>query len=111
MAESLRPREFFPREWREYLNKKEYIEQMSLEEFTSHWKLTHQELAVICECSVSTVDHWFMQGKSCRPPGLHHRRRLAEAYRELNQMVGKWAVGKRCVLPAASSLGLFLARF
>lgn len=101
MAESLRPGEFFPKEWREYLNKKrDCTEQMTLGDFLLDWNLTNKELALICECSVVTVNHWFVQGKSHRSPNLNHRRRLAEAYRELDRMKQSW-VNQRYDFPTA----------
>lgn len=62
------------------------MDEMSLEEFLAHWDVDRKELALICECSVSTVDHWFMQGKSRRHPDQGHCRRLADVHRELSRM-------------------------
>lgn len=59
---------------------------MSLDDFLAHWDVSRPDLAAICECSVGTVNHWFMKGPSRRELEPHHRRRLADAHRELIRM-------------------------
>lgn len=81
------PEELYPQQWREYLRRKQNrIDEITLEQFLAQWKVKRQDLATICECSLNTVNHWFSEGKSHREPNLYHRRRLAEAYRELLSM-------------------------
>jgi hypothetical protein len=59
---------------------------MTLEQFLAYWQVSRQDLAIISECSIDTVNHWFSEGPSHREPNRHHRRRLAEAHRELLRM-------------------------
>ena len=62
------------------------MDEMTLEQFLAEWQVNREELAIICECSLVTVNHWFSEGSSHREPTLHHRRRLADAHRELLRM-------------------------
>jgi hypothetical protein len=59
---------------------------MTLEQFLAYWQVSRLSLAIISECSMDTVNHWFSEGSSHREPNQHHRRRLAEAHRELLRM-------------------------
>jgi hypothetical protein len=59
---------------------------MTLEQFLAQWQVSRLSLAIVCECSIDTVNHWFSEGSSHREPNQHHRRRLAEAHRELLRM-------------------------
>ena len=51
---------------------------MSPIEFYQKWNVTHAQMAQICGCSESTVDRWFLRGKSYRKPLPLYCRRLAE---------------------------------
>lgn len=57
-----------------------YEQQMELEEFLKHWNVTREELAFICDCSLTTVNHWFSQGEHRRIPSTKHKQRLAMAH-------------------------------
>jgi len=46
--------------------------------FYAKWNITHAQMAKICGCSESTVDRWFLQGRSFRQPEPIYLRRLAE---------------------------------
>lgn len=54
--------------------------QMELEEFLKHWDVTREEIAYICDCSLTTVNHWFSQGEHRRVPNEKHKQRLAIAH-------------------------------
>jgi hypothetical protein len=86
MSTSLTPELLYPRQWKEYLRRKLSMDEMTLEQFLVEWQVSRQDLAIICECSLITVNHWFSEGSSHREPNLHHRRRLADAHRELLRM-------------------------
>jgi len=53
---------------------------MELDEFLNHWDVSREELAFICECSLTTVNHWFSQGVDRRIPNDTHKQRLALAH-------------------------------
>jgi hypothetical protein len=55
---------------------------VELEEFLSCWKVSHKELAVICECNISTVGQWFLDKENADycPPTEHHKQLLAQAH-------------------------------
>jgi hypothetical protein len=53
---------------------------MDLDEFLKNWDVTREELAFICDCSLTTVNHWFSQGIDRRRPSDKHRQRLALAH-------------------------------
>ena len=53
---------------------------MTLEEFLRFWNVTREELAYICDCSLTTVNHWFSQGDHRRVPNEKHEQRLALAH-------------------------------
>lgn len=55
-------------------------ELMELEEFLRLWDVSREELAYICDCSVTTVNHWFSQGEHRRFPGEKHQQKLALAH-------------------------------
>lgn len=55
-------------------------ELMELDEFLKHWDVTREELAFICDCSVTTVNHWYSQGEHRRTPSTKHKQRLAIAH-------------------------------
>jgi hypothetical protein len=50
---------------------------MELDEFLRHWDVSREELAFICDCSLTTVNHWFSQGIDRRTPSEKHKQRLA----------------------------------
>jgi uncharacterized membrane protein len=52
--------------------------EMSHTDFYAKWNVSHATMARICQCSESTVNHWFSQGKRHQEPQPIHRRRLAE---------------------------------
>ena len=53
---------------------------MELEAFLSKYpETTRSDLARICNCSLATVAHWFVEGDSCRKPKPEHKLRLALA--------------------------------
>lgn len=56
--------------------------QMKLWDFLSHWEVSHAELATICQCSVSTVNLWFLSPNSPnrKEPLPKHKELLAEAH-------------------------------
>lgn len=53
---------------------------MELDEFLQHWEVTREEIAFICDCSLTTVNHWFSQGENRRIPTDKHKQRLALAH-------------------------------
>ena len=55
-------------------------EPMKVEEFLDLWNVSREELAFICDCSVTTVNHWFSQGEHRRVPTEKHKQRLALAH-------------------------------
>lgn len=55
-------------------------ERMELDEFLKNWDVSREELAFICDCSLTTVNHWFSQGEHRRIPGEKHKQRLALAH-------------------------------
>ena len=54
--------------------------EMNLETFLTTWNVSREELAFICDCSLTTVNHWFSQGEHRRLPSEGHRQRLAIAH-------------------------------
>jgi hypothetical protein len=50
---------------------------MELDEFLRHWDVSREELAFICDCSLTTANHWFSQGIDRRTPSEKHKQRLA----------------------------------
>lgn len=55
-------------------------EWMELEVFLELWDVSREELAFICDCSVTTVNHWFSQGEHRRIPTEKHKQKLALAH-------------------------------
>lgn len=55
-------------------------DQMELDEFLKHWDVTREEIAYICDCSLTTVNHWFSQGGHRRFPSEKHKQKLALAH-------------------------------
>lgn len=53
---------------------------MELDEFLNNWDISREELAFICDCSLTTVNHWFSQGEHRRTPSDKHKQRLALAH-------------------------------
>jgi hypothetical protein len=61
---------------------------MELEEFLVHWDVSREDLATGCDCSLTTVSHWFSQGVALlrryrwgrRKPGARHKQRMALAH-------------------------------
>jgi len=53
---------------------------MELYEFLNNWDVSREELAFICDCSLTTVHHWFSQGDHRRIPTGKHKQRLALAH-------------------------------
>jgi hypothetical protein len=49
---------------------------VELDDFLSFWDVTNQELADICECSLSTVERWFLN------PNSPNQRDLSEEYKQ-----------------------------
>jgi hypothetical protein len=86
LTSTMTPELLYPQQWKEYLRRKQKMDEMTLERFLAEWQVSREELAIICECSLVTVNHWFSEGSSHREPNLHHRRRLADAHRELLRM-------------------------
>jgi hypothetical protein len=55
-------------------------ERMEPDEFLKNWDVSREELAFICECSLTTINHWFSQGEHRRTPSEKHKQRLALAH-------------------------------
>lgn len=53
---------------------------MELEEFLAHWDVSREDLAIVCDCSLTTVNHWFSQGVDRRKPSARHKQRMALAH-------------------------------
>lgn len=80
----MNPQGLYPKQWREYIQRKQNgTDEMTLEQFLAKWQVSRQDLAILCECSIDTVNHWFSEGSSHREPNRHHKRRLGLAHREL----------------------------
>ena len=55
---------------------------MEPQEFVSHWRVSHSELAKIVGCSESTVAHWFCRNSTNRAlPNNYHKLRLAMVHK------------------------------
>lgn len=53
---------------------------MELEDFLVKYpETTRSDLARLCNCSLPTVSHWFVEGNSRREPKPEHKLRLAIA--------------------------------
>jgi hypothetical protein len=80
----MKPKFINQEHWKEYLQRQQNgADEMTLEQFLAHWQVSRQDLAILCECSIDTVNHWFSEGSSHREPNRHHKRRLGLAHREL----------------------------
>ena len=58
-------------------------DQIELEEFLALWGeygITRAHLSLICDCSDSTVNHWFSEGRTHKEPTARHKRLLADAH-------------------------------
>jgi hypothetical protein len=97
LRSTMNPEKLYPEQWREYIKRKQNgTDEMTLEQFLAYWQVSRLSLAIISECSMDTVNHWFSEGSSHREPNQHHRRRLAEAHRELLRMT-RYSSAKRKV--------------
>ncbi|NEO64362.1 MAG: hypothetical protein F6J98_29730 [Moorea sp. SIO4G2] len=45
--------------------------------FYNKWDLTREDMALICSCSVHTVNGWFNTSRRCYPPNAGYLRHLA----------------------------------
>lgn len=80
----MKPKIIDSQHWRGYLQRQQNsIGEMTLEQFLAHWQVSRQDLTILCECSIHTVNHWFSEGSSHREPNRHHRRQFALAHQEL----------------------------
>lgn len=52
-------------------------ERMEPDEFLKNWDVSREELAFICDCSLTTINHWFSQGEHRRTPSEKHKQMLA----------------------------------
>ncbi|MEP0868104.1 hypothetical protein NDI37_27080, partial [Funiculus sociatus GB2-A5] len=43
---------------------------MELNEFLKHWDVSREDVAFICECSLTTINHWFSQGSDRTTPSV-----------------------------------------
>ncbi|MEL6453136.1 MAG: helix-turn-helix domain-containing protein [Cyanobacteria bacterium J06623_5] len=50
---------------------------MTPQAFYAKWQVSYEEMATICDRSVSTVQRWFQKGKSYRRPSDTDMRHLA----------------------------------
>ncbi|WP_293017445.1 hypothetical protein [Moorena sp. SIO3I8] len=50
---------------------------MTPQRFYQKWDLTQEDMALICSCSVHTVNGWFNTSRRCYPPTPGHLRHLA----------------------------------
>ncbi|NEQ79278.1 MAG: hypothetical protein F6K26_03175 [Moorea sp. SIO2I5] len=50
---------------------------MTPQRFYQKWDVTHEDIALICSCSVHTVNGWFSTSRRCYPPTPGHLRHLA----------------------------------
>ena len=82
LAMPLAPRNPTRRHWRALEAYLQPIQddRMEIEEFLKLWEVSREELAFICDCSVTTVNHWFSQGEHQRVPTEKHKQRLALAH-------------------------------
>jgi hypothetical protein len=81
MAMSIAPKTPAQRHWDALNAYLQPIEQlMELNEFLKYWDVSREELAFICDCSLTTVNHWFSQGIDRRTPSERYKQRLALAH-------------------------------
>ncbi|EGJ28930.1 MULTISPECIES: hypothetical protein [Moorena] len=50
---------------------------MTPQRFYNKWDLSREDMALICSCSVHTVNGWFNTSRRCYPPTPGHLRHLA----------------------------------
>lgn len=50
--------------------------QMELDKFLKNWDVSDQELTFICDCSLTTANHWFSQREHRRIPTEKHKQQL-----------------------------------
>ncbi|NEO76768.1 hypothetical protein [Moorena sp. SIO4G3] len=50
---------------------------MTPQRFYQKWDVTHEDIALICSCSVHTVNGWFSTSRRCYPPTPGQLRHLA----------------------------------
>lgn len=67
---------------REFKRSKPRHPVVELEEFLSFWEVSNSDLSEICECSISTVERWFLDksSPSHRAPTERHKQMLAECH-------------------------------
>lgn len=67
---------------REFKRSKPRHPTVELDEFLSFWEVSNSDLAEVCECSISTVERWFLDKNSpnYREPTERHKHMLAEAH-------------------------------
>lgn len=53
------------------------LKQLNPQEFLQKWSVSRKDLADLCDCSLSTVNHWFSKG-GAEKIELKYLRRLAE---------------------------------
>lgn len=46
-------------------------------QFNAKWDVTYEQMAEICDRSISTVNRWFNRGKNYQPPERADKRHLA----------------------------------
>jgi hypothetical protein len=68
-----RTRKRYPSKFQWQMLKKLQLNTMEPQTFVERWEVTHEQLAVICSCSIPTVGRWFMATKNKRNPSLHHK--------------------------------------
>lgn len=52
---------------------------LSPDDFAARWTVSYQQIAQICCCSTSTVEHWFSRGTGRRSPAASYQKLLALA--------------------------------
>jgi hypothetical protein len=54
----MNPERHYPKQWREYIKRKQNgTDEMTLKQFLALWQVSRQDLAILCECSIDTVNH------------------------------------------------------
>lgn len=52
---------------------------LSPDDFAARWTVSYRQIAQICCCSISTVEHWFSTGSGRRSPAASYQKLLAIA--------------------------------
>lgn len=52
---------------------------LSPDDFAARWTVSYRQIAQICCCSTSTVEHWFSTGSGRRLPAASYQKLLAIA--------------------------------